>query len=570
MKLTKSEKKYIKEHYKNQTVLEMAEYLGAEPEVVTYHLKKLGKSIGTIENALDENLQSFSDILVFIKSNLTWVLLAIFLTFFVYFNSLGGDFISDDIPAFKENPLIRNFGALFSDPGAVNIQKIFYVVSYNLFGMSPIPIHLMSVVLHVLVVVCVMIFVSMLFNKRVGVISALLFAVHPVNTEAVSWMSGAFYIMTALATLAILITYLIYLKTTARKYYLAAIFIYMGYFLMNRHPWTIVISPIIFALDLYVLRFTNLKKRVLGWMPYALMVVFIVFTMSRTIGDRLNFMQTAVISPSESSPAFITSVTYTISESAKLYMWPFSLTFYHEGDSVNYLSFIITAILLGLFIITLFKSPRAAFLIGVYIISISLCLSPIRVAWYLAERYMYLGTFAFCTLLGLFLCYLDLKTPYKRISIFLTVFILVIYSVKTISRNIEWQNQDNLWIATAKVSPYSSKAHLNLADVYFRRGDYQKSIDENKLAEALSPNYAAAIHNLGIDYLALNQLDLAEASFIRTIQIDPSIASSYFRLGYIETQRGNTARAIEYFKKTLEVDPTYTPASNALKMLGSQ
>lgn len=570
MKLTKTEKKYIKEHYRQETVLEMATHLSINPEQITSHLKKLGKNSETTSMTMYENLTSFNNIMLFIKSNMTWLLLAIFLTVFVYFNSLGGDFISDDIPAFVENPLIRNFNSFFSDPGAVNVQKLFYVITFNLFGMSSIPIHMMSLFLHVLMVILVLIFISMLFGERVGVMSALLFAVHPVNTEAVSWMSGVFYIMTAIVSLITMIAYMIYLRTNVRVYYWVSIFIFLGYFLLNRHPWTLTITPLIFLLDLYVFRLRDLKPRLIRLAPFVFVGIFIVFIMASTIGDRISFMESTVNNVSNTRPAFTTSIAYTISESIKLYVLPFNLTFYHEGDTVNSLAFIISATLLGLIIISIFKLPKMAFLIGVYLISISLCLSPIRVAWYLAERYMYFGTVAYCALLSLVFIYFDNKFSYKRLSVFLTAFVLILFSVKTISRNFDWRNQDNLWIATVRVSPNSPKAHLNLADVYFRRGEYKKALDENKLAEALEPNYAAAIHNAGIAYLALNELDLAEANFLKTIQIDPSIASSYFRLGLIENQRGNRTKAIEYFNLSLKVDPSYVPASNALKSLGSQ
>ncbi len=67
-------------------------------------------------------------------------------------------------------------------------------------------------------------------------------------------------------------------------------------------------------------------------------------------------------------------------------------------------------------------------------------------------------------------------------------------------RNFDWKNQDTLWLATAKTSPSSHQNHNNLGDLYARRGEYEKAVEEFKKAIELKPDYGDAYHNLANVY----------------------------------------------------------------------
>ena len=95
-------------------------------------------------------------------------------------------------------------------------------------------------------------------------------------------------------------------------------------------------------------------------------------------------------------------------------------------------------------------------------------------------------------------------------------------SVRTITRNADWKNQDTLWLATAKTSPSSPQNHNNLGDYYGRQGDLEKAAEEFKTAIKLKPNYGDAYHNLANIYHQMGEDDLAIENYRKALSFNPN------------------------------------------------
>ncbi|MGI6393193.1 MAG: phospholipid carrier-dependent glycosyltransferase [bacterium] len=111
--------------------------------------------------------------------------------FAVYFNSLPNDFIFDDVPLVQNslNVLNMNFWTLVSSYRP--LRYISYALDYKLFGMNPWGFRLMNIFYHSLTVLSVFWMLKVFgFSKRGAFLSALIFAIHPVNTDAVAYISG--------------------------------------------------------------------------------------------------------------------------------------------------------------------------------------------------------------------------------------------------------------------------------------------------------------------------------------------------------------------------------------------
>jgi 4-amino-4-deoxy-L-arabinose transferase-like glycosyltransferase len=66
-----------------------------------------------------------------------------------------------------------------------------YLVCYKLFGMQAYGFHLVSLILHVLVVCLVFVLTERLTGDRVwAFVAAALFALHPIHTESVAWIAA--------------------------------------------------------------------------------------------------------------------------------------------------------------------------------------------------------------------------------------------------------------------------------------------------------------------------------------------------------------------------------------------
>jgi hypothetical protein len=135
----------------------------------------------------------------------------------VYLPSFSGGFILDDHALIKNNPYIREPHSLISyfsqEDGIVQsenrpeehtgyyrpLANLTFRMDYRLWGMKPQGFRATNFVLHLLTSLVLYSFILLLVNDRQAAFwASLFFAVHPVSTEAVSWVSGRNNILVAL------------------------------------------------------------------------------------------------------------------------------------------------------------------------------------------------------------------------------------------------------------------------------------------------------------------------------------------------------------------------------------
>jgi tetratricopeptide (TPR) repeat protein len=144
-----------------------------------------------------------------IKSEFRWLILLALIAFFVFANSTGGDFVYDDNRQIVRNPLIQDatlYGkALTSDvwafkgDGSVAASNYWRptftawsILNFQLFGLNPFGWHLLNLLLHA--GICALAFLLLRrwnLSPVVAFAVSAIFAVHPVHTESVAWISGS-------------------------------------------------------------------------------------------------------------------------------------------------------------------------------------------------------------------------------------------------------------------------------------------------------------------------------------------------------------------------------------------
>ena len=124
------------------------------------------------------------------------------IVFVLYFNSLQGEFVYDDkimISTYELVKDIKNIPKAFVSPtnlyGNTNyyrpLQTITYIIDYFLWGNDSTGFHVSNVIFHALVVLAVYFLVDILFYNRIySFLTALLFAIHPVNSSVVSYIAS--------------------------------------------------------------------------------------------------------------------------------------------------------------------------------------------------------------------------------------------------------------------------------------------------------------------------------------------------------------------------------------------
>jgi tetratricopeptide (TPR) repeat protein/transglutaminase-like putative cysteine protease len=114
--------------------------------------------------------------------------------------------------------------------------------------------------------------------------------------------------------------------------------------------------------------------------------------------------------------------------------------------------------------------------------------------------------------------------------------------------------------AGATTSP-SSTANASSQELHeaartaYRNGHYAESIALYKRVIALEPKHQTAWNNMGLSQMALDQLDDAEASFRKQIEINAFDQWSYNNLGQVLRRRRQYDEAAVAFRKQLEINP---------------
>ena len=118
----------------------------------------------------------------------------------VYWPVLSFDFVNWDDPWYVlNNPLITSWHPTnlwrivteFNVKNYAPLTTLSLLIDHTLFGKSPEGYHLMNVVLHGINAVLVLLLVTRLTdNRSIGLATAALFAVHPMQIETVAWVSS--------------------------------------------------------------------------------------------------------------------------------------------------------------------------------------------------------------------------------------------------------------------------------------------------------------------------------------------------------------------------------------------
>ena len=117
-----------------------------------------------------------------------------------------------------------------------------------------------------------------------------------------------------------------------------------------------------------------------------------------------------------------------------------------------------------------------------------------------------------------------------------------------------------LFEAALELKPDMVDAHVNLGNLYGKRGRRTKQIYHLKEAVSLKPDVANVRYSLGLAYLDGRMYSEAMAEFEQTIRLDPSISGAYFKLGMVLCKAQDYAAAAIEFQKSLEVFPGWYEA----------
>jgi len=479
------------------------------------------------------------------------LLLLLLLILITYGNSLNNAFLSDDLAEIVQNPNVGNLKyAITSHPFGF-IRLIFYWLALHLGGLNPAFFRSINYFFHIGSVFLIYIILNYLSSKRLALIVTSIFAVHPGISEAVVWVSGGMYPQ---YTFFFLLSFLFYILSAKRRsfYLLSSIFYLLSFM---SHPQMPLALFLIFPL--WELCFGKFKSNWKKSIPFLIIAIFYLLINLGALPERETTLQSVHYQEKGVDNSFIL-IPIAISSYFELIFFPKILTLYHSELSFGPINFAIRAAVTLLFLvstgISFKKSKLVFFWLSLFLIALSPTLTPFRLNWIVAERYLYLPILGILAVFGYSVIALSEKMKFKRLN-YLIIIIVILLSTRTIIRNIDWKNEDNLWIATGKTSPSSPNTHNNLGDVYGRWGDKQRSLQEFQTAIALKPNYADAYHNSANVYRESGQIDKALENYQNALKFNPNLWQSHQNIAALYFDQKQYDQSLENIQKAISINP---------------
>ncbi len=426
-----------------------------------------------------------------------WLALAVFLS---YANALTGGFQFDDYNVIVRETQVHSWTNWYATlgNGIRPLLKLSYTANWTM-GWGVLGFHLTNLLIH-LVNAYLVYRLSQLFVQQQSrsaalhhapLLAALLFAVHPIHTEAVSYISGRSASLMTLFYLAALLNYVI--GRTQNKSLNVYVTTPLLFVLALAVKETAVTLP--FALLLWEIscggrwRF-EFKPQWTSWLLLFIAAVFFLFS-----DNYLSQMErSAQLNELQGNLATQLNGFVHLLQQFALPLWlnidPDLPLLHALREAIFPLSITIT--LLGLMFACLRRRPWISFALGwvmLHLIPLYILLPRIDIA---NERQLYLAAWPLLLALAIELTlFLDGKK-----CRFVAAGLLIACVALTVSRNQVYQNEVTLWEDTVVKSPNKARAHNNLGYAYLLAQRKDEARRELTVALQLDPQLYQAQYNL--------------------------------------------------------------------------
>ena len=497
----------------------------------------------------------------------------------VYYNGLRNGFVFDDRVLVVQNLRIRDWHNLFSHFSLYRPLRWFtYTAEYYLWGLNPLGYHLTNILLHVSCTLLLYLLAVRLFKGRfVPLVIALLFAVHPIGTEAVNGIASR---PDLLATVFLLSCLALYVRRTRSVWFYVLSVVSFGLALLSKEIVAIAIPVLLVGCDLCFdhgpKAMDVVRRNLRFYVPYGVVVALCVvagwrrFAVSERVGDVSRYIEAGASSAQTSHTAILGTWGRAMCENLRLLVLPYNLCadypFSHVSSIFDARVLLPLLVCLG-FILLVVKTYAHWREVSFGLFWILVTLLPVSnivplTPHFVAERYLYAPSIGFCVILGVLLdraYHLPAGVFPQRFQRGLAVFCLLLivtsYSVLTCRRNPDWKLDYALWSKTVRQRPRSARAHANLGVAYHERGLSQNAIGELEKAIEISPGLAQAHCNLGVEYGTKGLNDEAIRELTRAIEISPGLAAAHCELGAAYKERGLWQEALEEYERATAIAP---------------
>lgn len=514
----------------------------------------------------------------------------------VYYNSLGNEFLFDDLQTIVELKTTEGYGAfagllqlLKGRPAYRPIRTASYAFDYALSGLDPWGYHVANIAYHALSAIFVFLIGGMVFERvRPALIASLLFAVHPIQTDAVTYLSGRRDVLSGLFVLMGFTMFLRY-RRTGRARDLAMVLLLCPLAFFSKESG--IVLPLLclgydivarirvsaravggrLVRDLWAAFVGAVRQTPLLYLPFAVMgagmayyVVFVVRgTWQRTYhGGSLWY---TLLTEARVVTHYLKLLIFPVTLNADYSFNAFPVT--TSWTDPHALASIAILLVLGYGLLRCLEHRPLATFGGAWF---ALALLPVSQIVphheMMAEHYLYVPS------VGFFLLVVALADPLlerprlKPVLYAAGVAALLLLSLRTVWRNADWKDEVTFWSKTVQVAPQAARARNNLAAAYIRRGRPALAEEQLEAALRIRPDFAMAHANLGKIYMDRYELARAEDELTTALRLKQDETIPRLWLGAVYAREGKMAEAEQQFRLAL---PRRVYAAYAYNNLGA-
>jgi hypothetical protein len=502
------------------------------------------------------------------KTMLSSFLVIVLFTCGIYANSLFNGFVLDDEVIIVFNPTTQhlcNVREVLFAPDVIKpyyrpLNRASYLIDYQLFGMNPLGFHAVNIFIHLInAILLYLIACRILADQRAALIVALLFAVHPVNSEAINFISARNTLLSLCFSLASLLAFMKAQEKGVRWTVLSALLFFCG--LLSKETAFMLIAII----TLYTLSPSpgsagkTLRDKLFSLFPYllALVVYFAMrsYSLQGGIGTDVH---------AEGLLRRLAMNYHIIPQYIGLLLFPADLTLFHtvpKGGLFTppwFLS-VWLALIVAVWLVLRWRHKAAIFGLVWCVINyvpisniIPIPSDPIT------ERFLYLPAVGFFIMLGALIAHLKSKTMTKQAVYIAAAVIVALCAAVTVQRNRDWKDDYSLFLSAVKNNPVSAEAHNNLGTSLLQdRGDIEAAREEWETSLSIDPLNSDALIQMGTYSAVKGDMQKAEQFYATAVLLppgkaDPNKAMAHFNLGKIYEKQQKLAEALQQYELFLK------------------
>ena len=528
------------------------------------------------------------------KNGLLWLLGILIITFIAFSPSLKDGFTNwDDNVYVPENGLIKsvsfdNIKKMFDTDNHVSLNYhpitiLSLAIDYKLSGFSAKAFHFTNILFHLFNTALVFWFIFLLSEKKlmVAAIVAILFGIHPMHVESVTWIAERKDVLYVFFFMLSLIVYLKYTEQQGtRKIMLYAAVLVLFLLSILSKAMAIVLPFVLLLIDYYRGRKFD-KITILEKLPFlALTVLFGLLA--------VNIQSHGAIAHFEVFSLFqrICFASYGIVNYIYKVFVPLNLSCFYPyphlvDNHMPYIFYVAPVIVIALFGVTIyyFKQNKVLFFgIFFFVVAVAMVLQFVSVGKaVVADRYTYLSYIGIFFIIGMSYDWLQHKTDgnlniYKKSAPVVLVAFFVFFFYQTYNRTQVWIDSDVLWTDAITKDPQNEAAYTNRGSYLINKKsfdvdkknveppEYERALADFNTSVNMSPYNAKVFTNRANIFGTKNQFDLALKDYSKAIELDSSDAEVYANRGVTYSIMQQYDKAIADYNKAIIMRPGLTVA----------